>query len=90
MMVTDFSGDVYNNDVYYRLYKMKKNGLYTVVCLQHFDENDYYKENFVYSKETNKPYYWESEEEAITRLNEWFSVDEIDEEYRNIGKITYR
>lgn len=70
-----------NNDVYYKLYKMSKNNLITIVCMQWFDENDYYKENFV-KNSSGEDHKFESEDEAIERLNNWYKSDEIDPEYR--------
>ena len=66
--------------VYYRLY-LDGNNLITVVCLQHFDEIDYYDYNFVRNSEGEK-YFFDEEEDAIRQLNEWYKSEEIDPEYR--------
>jgi hypothetical protein len=78
-------GEVYNNDVYYRLYKSSHDNLMHVVCMQNFDENDYFENNFV-KNDNGEKYYFDKEEEAIQKLNEWFTQDEIAVEYR-INKL---
>lgn len=65
--------------IYYKLYK-RNNGLITVVCLQWFDEIDYYEKNFVRDS-NNEPHSFDTEEEAIEKLNKWFKPSEIEVEY---------
>lgn len=68
------------NEVYWRIYQSTSN-LMTVVCMQWFDEPDYFKENFVRNAD-QVPYYFDSEEEAIDQLNIWYKTDQINPEYR--------
>jgi hypothetical protein len=66
--------------IYYKLYK-RENGLITIVCLQWFDEGDYYANNFV-KDSSNEAHSFDTEDEAKEKLNEWFKPEQIDPEYR--------
>jgi len=75
--------------VYYRLYKSNRDNLMHVVCMQNFDEFDYFQNNFVRNKEGEK-YYFENENDAIKQLNLWFDSIYIASEFRlnkNINDI---
>jgi hypothetical protein len=74
------TGEKYDNDVYYRLYLSSRNSKITVVTMQHFDEYDYHDSNFVRNIDGEK-YYFDTEEEAIEKLFEWYKTEEIDPEY---------
>ena len=71
--------------VYYKLYK-RSNGLMTVVCMQWFDEPDYYESNFV-KDSSGEVHIFDTEEEAVEKLNELFKPEEIDHEYRKDPKL---
>lgn len=74
--------DISSNDVYYRLYQSERiGGLITVVCMQWFDEMDYYEERFVKTSD-GEAHTFETEEMAIEKLNKWYKPEEIDPEYR--------
>jgi len=71
-----------SGDVYWKLYKSSRgNGFITVICLQWFDENDYYEDRFIKNSQ-DEIHVFETEEMAIEKLNEWYKPDEIDPEYR--------
>lgn len=67
-------------EVYWKLYKSTRNDLITIVCMQWFDEADYYEENFVRNS-SDEIHTFESEELAKDKLNEWYKPEEIDPEY---------
>ena len=69
-------------DVYYKLFRRKKNNLVTIVCLQWFDEYDYDQESFIKNSD-NEIHVFETEEMAIKKLKSWFDDSEIDYEYRH-------
>ncbi len=68
------------SDVYYKLYKSTRHGM-TIVCMQDFDECDYYQDQFVVDI-MGRPYQFDNEQDAITRLNQWYKPEQIDPEYR--------
>lgn len=71
-----------SSDVYYRLYKSERlEGLITIVCMQWFDEPDYYSDRFVKNSD-GAAHTFETEEMAAEKLNEWYKQEEIDPEYR--------
>lgn len=71
-----------SSDVYYRLYQSERQGgLITIVCMQWFDEMDYYEDRFVKTSD-GEAHTFETEEMAIEKLNKWFKQEEIDPEYR--------
>lgn len=80
MKGTNYHGEY--TEVYWKLYR-QQNGLVTVVCMQWFDEYDYYEDRFIVDSNDNV-HVFDSEESAIKKLNEWFSVDEIDPKYQYI------
>lgn len=53
----------------------------TVVCMQDFDECDYHQSQFVVDI-MGRPYQFDNEQDAITRLNQWYKPEQIDPEYR--------
>ena len=69
-----------SGDVYYKLYKSSRSELFTVVCMQWFDEMDYYAERFVRNS-SDEIHVFEKEQDAIDKLNEWFKPEQIDSEY---------
>jgi hypothetical protein len=69
------------NEIYYKLY-LSSSGFMTVVTMQWFDEADYVAEKFVKDKD-GRDYKFETEQEAIDKLNEWYKFEEINPEYRN-------
>lgn len=75
------TGRVYTNEVYYRIYRTDRNNLMTVVCMQNFDEYDYDSEQFVKNSD-GEPYLFYNEEDAATKLRDWYIPEQIDPEYR--------
>lgn len=73
---------------YYRIYRRAKDDLFTVVCMQWFDENDYQQSRFVCDTES-KPISFATEREAQVKLNDWFVLSEIDPEYRIVKVPRY-
>ena len=69
------------DEVYWKLYRKQTNGLVTVVCMQWFDEYDYYESLFIRDSDCNH-HKFGTEELAIDWLNEKFPADDIDPEYR--------
>jgi hypothetical protein len=75
-------GDPIDSSIaYYRLYKSNRDSLMHVICMQDFDEVDYYQGNFVRNKNGEK-YYFENENDAIKQLNLWFNPIYIASEFR--------
>ncbi len=81
-----FTGTPGGNEVYFRLYSRPKTGLITVVCMQWFDEYDYFQDRFVRNA-NGDPYYFAEENEAISQMRDWYPDEEIDPEYR-LGHIS--
>jgi len=71
------------DEVYWKLYRRSDNALITVVCMQWFDEWDYYEESFIRTSDNNH-HKFGTEELAIEWLNEKFTQEEIDPEYRRV------
>lgn len=69
------------SDVYYKIYMSERlDWKLTIVCMQHFDEDDYYKERF-FTDEKGWVLIFETEKEAQTWLNENVKPEKIDPEY---------
>lgn len=66
--------------VYYKIYYSERDNVMTVVCMQSFDEDDYYQYRF-FKDENGDPYRFDDEEDAIKFLNEKFKTEYIDPEY---------
>ena len=64
--------------IYYRLYNCRE-GYVTVVCMQSFDEYDYKQEKF--ARKNGKILCFDSEEKAISYLNDNYDKEDIDPEY---------
>ena len=65
--------------VYYRIFR-NRNDLLTIVCMQDFDEDDYYQNRFARDSQGNKLKF-DSEEDALLFLNQNWNKEEIDEQY---------
>ncbi len=68
-----------HSDVYWKLYRCKE-GHVTVVCMQWFDEPDYFQEQFI-RNDDGEVHVFETEDMAAEKLNAWFKPEEIDSEY---------
>lgn len=68
-----------NNDVYYKLY-LTRDQKVTVVCMQHFDEYDYNPLKF-FKDPDGKSTEFDTEEEAVMYLNQYFRPEVIDPDY---------
>ena len=74
------------NEVYWKLYRPPSTDLVAAVCMQHFDEDDYYNECFIRDSDNNI-HIFETEQMAINFLNDKFEKEEIDPEYYR-GKLS--
>lgn len=71
------------DEVYYKIYKSeRKDWQLVVLCMQWFDEDDYYQDRFMKDKDGNALKF-ESEIEAIIWLNDNIKPEMIASEYRN-------
>lgn len=69
------------HDVYYRLYQSERQEWkLTVVCMQDFDESDYYKDRFMTDEDGDRLKF-NHEEDAIKWLNDNVKSTMIDPEY---------
>ncbi len=75
-----------SSEVYWKLYRSQRNELVTVVCMQWFDEFDYYEDRFIVNS-SGEVHVFDSEELAVEKLNEWYKEDEIDPEYRRKKRL---
>lgn len=75
------------HDVYYRLYQSERQEWkLTVVCMQDFDEGDYYEDRFM-TDEAGDRLKFDQEEDAIKWLNENVKTEMIDPEYLLSGGL---
>lgn len=72
--------DFNNNPCYFQIYKSARIDKMTVVEMQEFDEHDYIQNRFVRDI-YGDIHCFEEEYDAIKKLNEWFTPNEIDPEY---------
>jgi len=73
-------------EVYWKILKSYRTDLFTVACLQWFDEADYDEDRFVRNS-NDEVHVFESEELAVQKLNEWYKPEEIDSEYRKLPDL---
>lgn len=72
------------HDVYYRIYQSERIDLkLTVVCMQDFDECDYYEDRFM-TDEDGYRLRFDYEEDAIKWLNQNVKPEMIDDDYRRL------
>lgn len=75
------------HDVYYRLYQSERQKWkLTVVCMQDFDESDYYEDRFM-SDEDGDRLRFDYKEDAIKWLNDNVKAEMIDSEYLLAGGL---
>lgn len=73
------------HDVYYRIYQSERlDWKLTVVCMQYFDEGDYYRDRFMTGALDNRLRF-DHEEDAIKWLNDNVKSEMIDPEYKLFG-----
>jgi hypothetical protein len=65
---------------YFRLVLAPTRNHITVVWMNQFSEPSYHKGSFVQNQD-GEAYYFDSEEDAVKQLNEWFTEKEIDPKY---------
>ena len=73
-----------DNEVYYKIYYNENKDYVTVVCMQWFDEGDYYEEHF-FKDGNGESLKFYDEYEAIQWLNNNVLDDKINPEYKNKG-----
>lgn len=71
------------SEIYWRIYLSSRNEKFTVVCMQNFDEYDYYQDKFMTDEYGDKLIFY-TEKEAIGWLNENVKEEYIDSEYKNL------
>ena len=76
------------DDCYYKIYLASRlEPKLTIVCMQWFDEDNYYSERFLKDRVSGDILKFDSEEEAKRWLNINIKPEKIDPEYVDIAKI---
>jgi hypothetical protein len=78
----------FDESVYYKIYYYEPKDYVTVICMQWFDERHYIEHNF-YVDKNNKPYKFDTEDEAIDWLNNNVISEKIDPHYRSVSKEVF-